>query len=373
MSSPRHLRIGLDLTGLWRQKTGIFRYADCLARALIEQPKDGEFTLFIRRGSVPAPWMHTASARLVFTPFRQERLMTQFWFPLARHQLGLDAMHYPAFPGPFLQRSGYVATIQDVTVLRYPQTMTLVARRYWGPSLQHSARVSKPLIVPSQSTRRDVIDLLGADPAHISVTPYAADAVFRQALSPRQLSEVRQRLKLPERFALTVSTLEPRKNLTTLLGALQRLGRVADPPVLVIVGRPGWGSLGVQEQLAALGDRVRLLGHTPDTDLAALYQMATVFAFPTLYEGFGLPVLEAFASGCPVIAANTSSVPEAAGDAAILLDPLNVDAWAGSLQRAWVDAALRQRLSDAGRRQERTFSWARCAELTAQAYRDHIG
>ena len=291
------------------------------------------------------------------------------WFPLARRRLGLDAIHYPAFPAPLFQQNGMVASIHDVTALRYPETMTFVGRHYWRPLLVHAARVARPVLTGSNSTGADLIALAGADPARIVVTPYAADAAFTQQPAPDVLAAIRARYRLPERFVLAVGTLEPRKNLGTLFAALQRLRRaLADPPTLVVVGREGWGPAAAVEQLRSLGDAVRFTGHIGDEALIALYHLAAVFVYPSLYEGFGFPILEAFAAGCPVVTTEVSSLPEVAGDAALLVEPLDATALAEAVARLWRDDVLAGRLRAAGRARARQFTWERCAELTAAAY-----
>jgi len=146
------MRVGIDLSGLWRRKTGIFRYADAISRALLARDDGVAYTIFYRRGEAPPAFAGAARVRLIATPIRQERLATQLWFPLARRRLGLDAIHYPAFPPPLLQHQGMIASIHDLTALRYPATMTLAGRRYWGPLLRHAARVATPVLVPSRST-----------------------------------------------------------------------------------------------------------------------------------------------------------------------------------------------------------------------------
>jgi glycosyltransferase involved in cell wall biosynthesis len=363
------VRIGIDLTGLWRHQTGIFRYADRITRALLARDDQIAYTLFYRRGEPPPALAEGTRARLIATPLRQERLATQLWFPLARRHLGLDAIHYPAFPPPLLQHEGMIASIHDLTALRYPQTMTFAGRRYWGPLLRHAGRVARPVLVPGRSTYADVITLTGAAPERVAITPYAADPSFGQAPAPALLQAARRRWHLPERFLLAVGTLEPRKNLATLFTALERLRRtLSPPPTLVVAGREGWGDVATAARLRALGAAVRFTGHIADPELIALYHLATVFVYPSLYEGFGFPVLESFWANCPVVSTTSSSIPEVAGDAALLVDPLDSEALAAAIAGIWTDRPLADRLRTAGATRARQFSWQRCAELTVAAY-----
>jgi glycosyltransferase involved in cell wall biosynthesis len=367
------MRIGLDLTGLWRRKTGIFRYADSISRALLARDDGIDYTLFYRHGEPPPAFTVQRRARLIPTPWRQERLAMQLWFPLARRRLGLDAVHYPAFPPPLIQGRGMVASIHDLTALRYPGTMTLAGRRYWGPTLRHAARVATPVLVPSLSTYRDVIRLAGAAPARVAVTPYAADPSFGRRPPEQALQAVRQRWELPERFILAVGTLEPRKNLGTLFAALERLRRTqSTPPILVVAGREGWGDVTTTRRLRSLGSAIRFTGHVSEADLIALYHLATVFVYPSRYEGFGFPILEAYWANCPVVSTTSSSIPEVAGDAAVLVDPHDEQAMAAAIHELWTDHALAARLRAAGAERARQFSWDRCAALTVEAYRQGI-
>jgi glycosyltransferase involved in cell wall biosynthesis len=364
------MRVGIDLSGLWRRKTGIFRYADAISRALLARDDGVAYTIFYRRGEAPPAFAGAARVRLIATPIRQERLATQLWFPLARRRLGLDAIHYPAFPPPLLQHQGMIASIHDLTALRYPATMTLAGRRYWGPLLRHAARVATPVLVPSRSTFNDVVRLAAAAPDRVAITPYAADPSFGDRPAAQALQSVRQRWQLPERFLLAVGTLEPRKNLGTLFAALERLrGTLSPAPALVVAGREGWGDVTTSERLRTLGDAVRFTGHVSDADLIALYHLATVFVYPSLYEGFGFPVLEAFWANCPVVSTTSSSIPEVAGDAALLVAPLDDQAMADAISSLWTDSVLAARLRAAGAERTRAFSWDRCAALTVEAYR----
>ncbi|HEV7215999.1 MAG TPA: glycosyltransferase family 1 protein [Chloroflexota bacterium] len=367
--SSRALRIGLDLTGLWRRRTGIFRYADSISHALLARDDGVAYTLFYRRGEAP-PVAPRAGLRLVATPVRQERLAMQLWFPLARHRLGLDAIHYPAFPPPLLQQRGMIASIHDLTALRYPQTMTLAGRRYWGPTLRHAARTATPVLAPSRSTYADLVQLAGAAPERVMITPYAADPSFGRRPTGAALHAIRRRWQLPERFLLAVGTLEPRKNLSTLFAALERLRSTLDPPpILVVAGREGWGDVTTSARLRMLGSAVCFTGHVGEAELIALYHLASVFVYPSRYEGFGFPVLEAFWADCPVVTTNSSSIPEVASEAAVLVDPLDAEAMATAIHAVWTDSRLAARLRAAGAERTRQFTWHHCAELTVAAYR----
>jgi alpha-1,3-rhamnosyl/mannosyltransferase len=182
--------------------------------------------------------------------------------------------------------------------------------------------------------------------------------------------EVRQRYNLPERYMFTVSTVEPRKNLVTLLAAyrLLKTSLKEDCPPLIIVGRKGWNCDDILSYMLELDGLVQFPGHVSDEELVALYQMATCLVFPSLYEGFGLPVLEAMMAGCPVITSNTSSLPEVAGNAALLIDPLQAEEIEEAMECLLRDDALRKKMSEEGLLWASHFSWQETARLTRETY-----
>jgi glycosyltransferase involved in cell wall biosynthesis len=204
----------------------------------------------------------------------------------------------------------------------------------------------------------------------ITVIPEAALPEFAIACSNTFKQDVRTRYQLPARYLLTVSTVEPRKNLKTLLHAYlllkKRLGSACPP--LIIVGRKGWHHDDILSHASALQDDVYFTGHVTDTELVALYQMATCLVFPSLYEGFGLPVLEAMSAGCPVITSKTSSLPEVAGTAGLLVDPLNANDIAQTIFTLLHDDSLRLHLIQNGYQQAARFSWKATASMTRNLY-----
>jgi alpha-1,3-rhamnosyl/mannosyltransferase len=231
-----------------------------------------------------------------------------------------------------------------------------------------SAAVADRIIAVSHATKDDVVKHLGVDPERVAVVPLAVDASFRPlpradvdaALAPLGLAH--------GGYLLFLGTREPRKNLGRLLDAVIRAG--ADVGPLVLAGADGWGTDELRPRIAELArqGRVRPLGYVPEALRPPLLSGARVFVYPSLYEGFGLPPLEAMASGTPVITSNVSALPETVGEAALLIDPLDVDALAGAIRRLWDDATLRGELRVRGLMRARDFSWERTARLTLDAY-----
>jgi glycosyltransferase involved in cell wall biosynthesis len=237
-------------------------------------------------------------------------------------------------------------------------------------SLRRAAR----LIAVSAATARDLSRLPGVDPARIRVIPEAPAPGIAPA-SPDTARELARRLRLPQRFFLFLGALEPRKNVVALVRALALLREQGDAEThLVIAGAEGWDNAQVHREVRRRGleEQVRFLGYVAAADLPALYGATLAFVYPSLYEGFGLPPLEAMASGAPVICSNTSSLPEVTGDAAVLVDPESVGDLAAALRRVRDDESLRLRLKGAGLERSRLFSWGRAARATLEVYHEAV-
>ena len=239
------------------------------------------------------------------------------------------------------------------------------AGRIERATIRPGLRCSAALPCISEATERDLVERFPAARGKTSAIPLAADGRFRTGHPAAEIAAARERHALPGRFVLGVGTLEPRKNLVRLIDAWGAVPEaVRDGAPLVLVGPKGWEVEEIERRAGAAG--VRTLGFVPDEDLALLYAACTAFAYPSLYEGFGLPVLEALASGAPTVTARVSSLPEVAGDAALLVDPRDTEAIAAALGRLLTDDGLRERLRAAGPRRAAGFSWAR----TAAGYAD---
>ena len=288
--------------------------------------------------------------------------------------LRLDVLHFPnqfggAFVGPHVKR---VVTLHDMTPLLFPHYhpwRRVVAYRLL---MHHTLRTVDRVIVDSAHTRADLAASARIPVDKITVVPLAAADHFRPTTPTAAFAG---RYDLPARFIFTVGVLEPRKNHGLLVEALRRLQAAGEQIGLVIVGREGWRWKDplAAPSVAPLRSCVRIFRNVPDDDLVEFYNRAAVFAYPSLYEGFGLPLLEAMACGTPVVASARSSLPEVAGDAALLADPEDVDDFTAQLLRVLRDPALRRRLIDAGRRRARHFSWRQTAERTLAVYEEVCG
>ncbi len=375
------MRIGIDYTAAVNQGAGIGRYTRQLVEALLALDARDEVVLLAaggaRSGRAPGvgPLPAAGPWRMVSLPF-SERVMTILWHRL-RLPLwvelftgSLDLFHSPDFALPPVRQARTVLTVHDLSFMRVPECSQPSLRSYLLRVVPPSVRRADVVLADSQSTRNDVIELLGASPDRVRVVYPGVDARFQRVQDAPALAAVRQRYRLPEHFMLGVGTLQPRKNLPRLIQAYAQLG--ADPDAkLVIAGGTGWMYEDIFRRVEELGlqNRVCFPGYVADEDLPALYTLAELFVFPSLYEGFGLPPLEAMACGTPVVASNVSSLPEVVGDAALMVDPRDVGALAGAMQRALSDPSLRSVMVQRGLAQARDFTWARAAEQLLQVYR----
>src|SRR2546430_13418347 len=363
------LRVGIDLTAIWRRQTGIFRYAAEVAKHLLllqETEPYIQYVFFFAHEIHPDFVAFQDSFDAVICPTTNELLIKQFWFPFILPCLHLDVMHYPSFPPPFfhLFRPRTVMTLHDAGPWRYAHALTLHGRLYFRTLLARGIRTCAQVITVSKHAKSEVGHLLGERYlSKVSIIPEAARPEFASPLSDSFKQEVRARYDLPDRYLLGVATVEPRKNLVTLLDAYMQLKNElsASCPPLVIVGRKGWNCDDILGYMAELKDVVCFPGYVSDEELIALYQMATCLVFPSLYEGFGLPVLEAMAASCPVITSTTSSLPEVAGNAALLVDPLNAQEIAMAMRQVLQDEDLRRHMTHNGRIWAASFSWQETA------------
>ncbi|MBI5303371.1 MAG: glycosyltransferase family 4 protein [Chloroflexi bacterium] len=364
------MRIGIDARLVYYHKAGIGQYILRLTQALAQIDSDNDYVLFASRKD---------DTRIVTqSNFKRARLWTPSHHRFERQALSLellpftlDVLHSPDFIPPSRTRFPGVITVHDLAFLLYPRFLTRESARYYG-QVDIAARQADHIIAVSQSTKRDLIRLLGVPENKVSVIHEAAHPLFAPVTNTEALERTRARYYLTAPFFLFVSTLEPRKNLPTLLRAFRQLrDKYKITATLALVGNRGWLADEVDRVIAELnlGDTVRFLGGIPNDELVYLYNAAAAFVFPSFYEGFGLPPLEAMACGTPVITSNVSSLPEVVGDAALLINPEDVDALAVAMSRVLSDEKLRREMRDKGLKRAQGFSWERAARETLDVYR----
>jgi glycosyltransferase involved in cell wall biosynthesis len=297
----------------------------------------------------------------------RQLLWEQVELPLHALRLRADVLHVcGGTPGPFVTPTKTVMTVHDLAPTRHPELLPHARSRwYWGRMVPRAARRAHAVLVPSAATKRDVVALAGVPEARVHVAPWG---VPLETAGAATADDVRAAYGLPGDYVLYVGTIDRRKDYRTLLGAMGQLG---EETVLVIAGTVIAGRTDFPQTVARLGldRRVRMLGYVPDRDLPGLYRGASVFVYPSFYEGFGFPVLEAMACGTPVITYRTTSLPEVAGDAAILLDPpVPPETLASTITRVTRDADLRRSLIERGLARVASFDWRSTAAVTAGVY-----
>ena len=297
----------------------------------------------------------------------RQLLWEQVELPLHALRLGADVLHMcGGTPGPFVTPTKTVMTVHDLAPTRHPELLPHARSRwYWGRMMPRAARRAHAVLVPSAATKRDVVLLAGVPEARVHVAPWGLPLETAGAATAH---EARATYGLPACYVLYVGTIDRRKDYRTLLAAVGQLG---GETALVVAGTVIAGRTDFPETVARLGlrGRVRVLGYVPDRDLPGLYAGAAVFVYPSFYEGFGFPVLEAMACGTPVVSYRTTSLPEVAGDAAILLDPpVSPETLASAIRRVTRDADLRNALVERGLARVASFDWRVTASVTAGVY-----
>ena len=372
------MHIAIDAHSVGTGLAGNESYATNLIEALAEVDTVNHYTLYVtRREAVERfhnRWPHVHVQRtLPHTPLVRVPLT------LARElrRRPVDLLHVQYTAPPFAP-CRVIATIHDLSFEHLPQTFKRKSRMQLRLTVRRTARQAAHIIVPSEHTRHDIIETYGLQRERISVTPLAASAHFAPVEDEREVSRVRELYKLKGDYILAVGSIQPRKNLAHLIAAYADLRRArpqANLPKLALVGKLAWlydETLRAVEEYG-LGDLMVLTGYVAETDLRALYTGALCFVYPSYFEGFGLPPLEAMQCGAPVIAGNRTSLPEVVDDAGLLVDPFDKDALASAIARMIDDANLRARLRIKGMERARHFSWRETARLTLRAYQQAIG
>jgi glycosyltransferase involved in cell wall biosynthesis len=348
------MHLAVDGSGLARPWAGVATYTRYILGAMAAV-RASRFTLFGPATGLEPPAIDPRPLPAI--PLFGRHLL----WPAALRRLGADAYFGPAGSLP-LGGTGMpsVITAHDLAIYRHPE---------WFPGGQwlsvkvvvpRSLRRATAVIAVSNSTARDLEALFCLGSERVTVVHEGVAPGF-QPLHPSEVGAHRARLGLPDRFVLFVGTIEPRKNLTTLVDAWERM---RDRPELVIAGGWGWRHEEIRARLESAAGSVRVLGHMDPGELRALYGLATVLAHPAWYEGFGLTPLEAMACGTPVIASNAASLPEVVGDAAVVVDPADVEGWTEALDRVCRDEGLRAQLRKTGLSRAAEFTWGRAAEGT---------
>jgi glycosyltransferase involved in cell wall biosynthesis len=382
------VRIGIDYTSAAHQGAGIGRLTRNVVGVLAQIDTINQYTLLVQGRELPTSSQkgpQNAASGIQndnFTEVRTwigERWWTRIWHrlhvPLCVEWIvgQVDLFHGPDFTLPPLRaRTKAIVTVHDLSYLRLPHCFKPALLDYLVDNVPRAVSRADWVLADSSSTCRDVIEQLKVPEDKVSVLYPGVERRFRPITDAQTLASTRQKYGLPARYILSVGTIQPRKNYERLVQAFSLL---QDKDIsLVIVGGKGWLYERLFQQVQELGlrDRVCFAGYVEDVDLPAVYNLACAFAFPSLYEGFGIPPLEAMACGVPVIAADNSSLPEVVGDAGLLIDAQDTEALAHALSQLLGDSALCQRLVGRGLARAKQFTWERAADALLSTY-EHVG
>jgi glycosyltransferase involved in cell wall biosynthesis len=370
------MRIGIDGLPLSEPKTGVGHYTFELASALALGSPSDEFELVSPLPFLPVP--ESESERHWPTNLRathaQVGLLNRRWFLfglpryIKGHQLAL--FHGTNYEVPLFKSCPTVLTIHDLSLLLHPETHERARVRRARRRLPLMTRAATLIVTPTESVRNEVCTHLSVERERVVAVPEAPRHVF-QRKGAEQTKDARKRLGIEDDFLLFVGTIEPRKNLKALVRAFREVLRETTARLqLVIAGKTGWltDALFAEVRDAGLSERVVFTGYLPDDDLCALYSSCRAFVYPSLYEGFGLPPLEAMACGAPVIASRIESISEVVGSAALLVAPTDTPALAQSIIGLLRDAELQRVMAEKGMRRAAAFSWQRTAQLMREVY-----
>ncbi len=376
------MKIAIDLQPALMTRAGIGQYTYSLAKYLTQSSPPDEFVgLAFGRGCCDLDGLEAQNFHIRRIGCIPRRAMNLFWktidWPPADVFTGaVDLFHFPSFVARPLRAAKSVVTIHDLAFMRMPEFSERKNAAFLSKHVPRTLDRVALVLVDSKFTASELVELYGYPESKTRVVPLGVEESFYPR-PPAESSRQCRQYGLPEKFILCVSTVEPRKNIGTLLEAygLLRDGG-GEAPDLVLVGGEGW--LGEDEKIERLIDKLKLrgavrrLGYVSREAMPAIYSSALFFVFPSLYEGFGLPPIEAMACGLPVICSSTSSLPEIAGDAALLVPPCDAACMAGAMRKLIDDSALRRELIRKGLDRAKRFTWAETARLTMDAYREAL-
>jgi len=377
------MRVGLDGLPLTSLKTGVGHYTFELARALASEATSSSFEIVYPSTYSPINLIESGEAvpwpdNLKLERVRVGSLGRHWWsagLPRYVRRRKVELFHGTNYDVPLWRQCATVLTIHDLSHFLHSKTHETRSVRRARRRLPVMARAADAIITPTESVRREVCEHLKTGSEKVFAIPEAARACFRP-LAFAETEEVRQRLGIGDDFLLAVGTLEPRKNLLTLVNAFEQLTRARseENTQLVIAGGRGWlsGPLFAALEKSPARDRILLTDYLHDEDLRALYAACRAFIYPSIYEGFGLPPLEAMACGAPVIVSRIPSLEETAGGKALLFDPQNADELAQKILELLTDENARRKLSTAGQQRAAEFSWANTARLTWKVYQEAL-
>ncbi len=360
------MRILVDATTWVPGRTGIGLYTERLLRALRTHAPDDELIL--------ASNLPLTDVDIDVTRAGPKMPIRAAWMQTAMPVHGLikrpDVAFYPNYMAPLLPTCPTVVTVHDMAVFLYPETFTWKKRVLQRALLPAILKRVDAIVTPSHASRRDLLKLIDLDPRRVVPIHLAADPRLAQPLDDTTASRIAAELDLPERYLLAVSTLEPRKNLVRLIEAFETVGQRDKDVQLVLVGGKGWRDDGIRRaiQKSSMADRIVTTGYVTFDALRVVYRNAIALCYPSLYEGFGLPVVEAMACGCPVLTSRGSSLDEVADDAALVVEATAIDQIIDGMTNLVQSATLRDELREKGHARAARLSWDRTAKHTREVF-----
>ena len=347
-------------------KTGVEHYAKQLILHLAEIDRNNQYTLYLR--TKPEPWFFSlpANFKVKVIPFPKFWTQLRISWEMLWHPV--DLLFIPASALPFIHPKKSVVTIHDTAWVNYPEAFTPFMRRYLHWSTKYAVWSASKVIAVSHATKNDLVKYYRLPPQKLAEVPHGYEKAHHNFSLDVLSAEIRA--KLPEKYVIFVSTLQPRKNVDGLIDAFAELKREHPelPHKLVIAGRAGWKFEPILRKINDNKDTVVYLGHIHDNDRWPLYHHADLFVHPSFYEGFGMWILEAFECEVAVAVSNSSSLPEVGGDAALYFDPHNRQDIKKAIKDALFDAGLRQRLIEKGKARLPLFGWDICARQTLEVF-----
>ncbi len=371
------MRIGVEGRTLQGERYGVARYLVNLLRHLVKLEKGDEYLVYLSRPAEPLGF-ESERMRLKVLGHAPGLTWRHLRLPLAMRRDGVDLHFSPSYFLPLLKVCPSVVVVHDITFKVHPEWFAADRRFRFDDLFWREVKRAERIITVSEHSRGDIVRVLGVDPSRVSVIYEAADPFFRPVEDEGKLAGIRARLGLEPGFIFTAGAIHTRRNLERLIEAVAVAGRESGRALeLLVLGTPApftppvdlWGTA----RRCGMENRVKHVEYVCEEDLLLLYNACGAFVYPSLYEGFGLPVIEAMACGTPVACSNATSLPEVAGDAALYFDPTSVEEMASAVSRLVDDQGLREELSRAGMRRAASFSWRKAAEETRRVFAEVLG
>jgi glycosyltransferase involved in cell wall biosynthesis len=372
------VRIGYDATLLRSEPAGVEKTVASLLRAMLELETGDEFVVYCGRQFKPPEWLQRSNVRLRRMLFPSNwRMARVFWqqlrLPFRAAKDNVEVFHGPAYVLPQYIHAPAVLSAADAIALTHPHLCTRGTVSHLKRFLAKSCRLAGRIIAPTQASADALAGVAKANPDKIRVIPHGIDDRFREPLSRGELEDFRQQQGLPQKFALFVGQIEPKKNLAQLVKAFfaarMNCGFLHK---LLLVGKPAWGFKQVARAIRThkQAGNIFFTGYLPDAALPALYRLADALLFPSIVEGFGLPALEAAACATPILISRDPALQEVTGDAALSIDANDLPKLRAGIERVLTDEKLRSRLKQAGPPRAAEFTWERAAHATLEVYKE---